>query len=461
MIVFIFRRDLRVNDNIALIKLCEKYKNKPILPVFVFDQKQINPKINKYYSEKCVRFMLECLQDLEFEIGKKVVYLSSDEDLFKLKIDIEAVGFNTDLTPYAKLRDHKLIEICRKKSIDIITDNYTEYFLIPPSTMMKPSLKYGSFWSKYKDYKVPVPQNTSSKITFIDLKTNKTLKTLQEDYWKTVSTNSNLLVRGGRKYALDILDKIKKKDFKHYESTRNDPNKPTTMMSAYLKFGCISFREAYHSFKLSGSESLMKELYWRAFYDQVAFFNEKVLAGQISTINKSYYDKFDRIVWKKDERLFTLWKTGMTGFPLVDAGMRQMNATGFMHNRVRMVCASFLVKDLQIDWREGERYFANRLVDYHPSANNGGWTFVTGNGVDAQPYYRTFNPFLQSKKFDKEAIYIKKWVPELTNVDAKDIHKWSEPVKNKYGSEVNYPIPILDHTSRAEETKKLYLKFLK
>lgn len=453
---------MRVVDNIALIKLSEKYNNKPILPVFVFDEKQANPKKNKYYSEKCFKFMLECLQDLESQIGKNIVYLSSDNDIFKLGIEIDAIGFNTDLTPYAKLRDQKLIEVCKKKSIDVVTDNYIEYFLIPPVAMAKPSLKYGSFWNKYKDYKVPLPQNT--KVTFIsDLKTKMKYKTPM-DYIKNIKSKSeSVLVHGGRKNALKILDTIKNKEYKDYESTRNDPNKPTTMMSAYLKFGCVSFREAYHSFKLSSSTTLIKELYWRAFYDQVAFFNDKVLAGQISdaNANKSYYEKFDKIVWKKDEKSFHLWKIGMTGFPLVDAGMRQMNASGFMHNRVRMVCASFLVKDLQIDWREGERYFASKLVDYHPSANSGGWTFVTGNGVDAQPYYRTFNPFLQSKKFDKDAMYIRKWVPELSKVDAKDIHKWSEIMKSKYGDSIKYPAPVFDHSSRASETKKLYMKFLK
>jgi deoxyribodipyrimidine photo-lyase len=444
MNVFILRRDFRIIDNIALNKMPQ---NEPITLVFVLNPEQVNAKLNKYYSENCVRFMIESLQELNKSIDNKIVFLKSDKDIFKLG-DIKTIGFNQDVTPYARKRDEELKTLCKSKNIEIITDDFDEYLLIPLKNMVGPSLKYSSFYNKYKNHK---PITETRKFTFtkpLSTKANKLSIKLP-----VIKDNIHANVHGGRENALKILKRIENKEFKKYGSERNAPFVPTTYLSAYLKFGCISLREAHNAFIQSGSEELLKELYWRGFYDQIAYYHPKVLGGQINKTNTSFYEKFDNIKWSNNQKLFDLWTQGTTGFPLVDAGIRQLNQTGYMHNRVRMVVASLLVKNLHIDWRKGEQYFATKLIDYHPTANNGGWTFVTGNGANAQFYYRTFNPFLQSEKFDKEAIYIKQWVPELADVKAKDIHRWDDRHK-KY--DVNYPSPCIDHRKEAAIALKQY-----
>ena len=191
---------------------------------------------------------------------------------------------------------------------------------------------------------------------------------------------------------------------------------------------------------------LIKQLYWRDFFTQVAYHSPFVF-GQ------PFHEKYSKLPWSNSEKAFTAWCTGTTGFPIVDAGMRELNATGFMHNRVRMIVASFLTKDLHIDWRKGERYFAQQLVDYDPAVNNGNWQWCASTGCDAQPYFRIFNPWLQQKKFDPQCIYIKKWVPELQKILPLTIHTWykedSPPIKN-------YPRPMVDHGVESKKAKELY-----
>jgi deoxyribodipyrimidine photo-lyase len=246
---------------------------------------------------------------------------------------------------------------------------------------------------------------------------------------------------------LVILKKMS--GFHDYGRQRDFPGvNGTTGLSAHVKFGTISAREFYHavSDSLGQEHILINQLYWRDFFTQIGYHYPKVLGA-------AFQDKYARVAWSIDPADFTAWSEGRTGFPIVDAGMRELNATGFMHNRSRMITASFLVKDLHIDWRMGERYFAQKLVDYDPLVNNGNWQWAASTGCDAQPYFRIFNPWLQQVKFDPAAVYIKKWIPELRNFPAEAIHALG---KHPSVSLDGYPRPMVDHHLAKEETKSLF-----
>ena len=223
----------------------------------------------------------------------------------------------------------------------------------------------------------------------------------------------------------------------------------TSILSAYIKFGCISIREVYHFFKdtFGLSSELIRQLIWRDFYAHVLFAYPNVL-------DKSS----NKIKWMKNKGYFDKWCSGNTGFPIIDACMRQLNNTGWMHNRGRLVTSCFLVKTLLLDWREGEKYFANKLIDYDVASNNGNWQWISGTGVDSMPYFRTFNPWTQSENYDNDAEYIKQWVPELNDVEPKDIHNWDEMYK-KY-KDINYPKPIVEFRKQRIKSLELYKKYL-
>ena len=256
-----------------------------------------------------------------------------------------------------------------------------------------------------------------------------------KDFYKH---NNDIHVNGGRKNAKLILKKLK--EMKDYDKFRNELNIETTHMSAYIKFGCISIREVYHKLaKLYNKKHpLIRQLIWREFYYHLN-------VGFIDRFGKSLKPKYDKIKWSKNETLFEKWTKGQTGFPIVDACMQQINNTGFMHNRGRLIVASFLIKNLHHDWRKGEKYFAQQLVDYDPFVNNGNWQWVSGSGADSQPYFRIFNPMSQSKNYDKEAKYIKKWLPNLESVPAKDLHDWPSNYKKYDLKDLKYYEPIIDY----------------
>jgi deoxyribodipyrimidine photo-lyase len=262
------------------------------------------------------------------------------------------------------------------------------------------------------------------------------------------NANPNLLLKGGRSEAMKLLSEIGR--FVKYDEERNLPAvKGTTLLSAHHKFGTLSIRETYHAIaqELSVDHPLMNELYWRDFFTHIGFHFPHVFGH-------SFRQKYDSLEWENDEQKFDRWCNGLTGFPIVDAGMRELTTTGFMHNRVRMVVASFLVKDLHIDWRWGERFFARHLVDYDPAVNNGNWQWAASTGCDAQPYFRIFNPWSQQLRFDPECIYIKRWVSELFNLKAKEIHRYIEsktPVPD-------YPFPIVDHGHESVFAKEMFRK---
>jgi deoxyribodipyrimidine photo-lyase len=461
---------MRINDNTALIELSKEYADTPILPIFIFNPQQIEPEKNVYFNNVCVEFMIECLNSLNNQLKGYLQYFHGDDiEIIKklLKhVEVQAVGYNEDFTPFAKKRDAKLNEFLKNANIRTITSR-TDYTLFDFNILNesnKPYEVYTPFYRKCIHNLIKIPkvktfQNNDINIYKEQLPGN--IKNISK-YIQEYTPQKHL--EGGRDNALSILHRIKNGEFKDYEAYRDFPAMDrTTKLSAYLKFGCISVREAFEvCVKAYGtSHGLVRELIWREFYANITHFFPHILQGQqtVDSQNLPLKPKYSSLSWSSGkEDLFKAWCQGKTGYPFVDAAMICMNKTGFMHNRLRMVVASFLTKDLLIDWRLGEKYFAQKLIDYDPSSNSGGWQWASSVGADAQPYFRIFNPWLQSEKFDKDCIFIKKWIPALVDVPSKHIHSWY-----KYHTEYNnikkgigYPIPIIDHFKMIKKAKDFY-----
>jgi deoxyribodipyrimidine photo-lyase len=271
------------------------------------------------------------------------------------------------------------------------------------------------------------------------------LISLNDAFFKFTKTNENILM-GGRKHAISAL-KTALRNQNHYSSTRNDLDKPTSKLSAYIKFGCLSIREVYWAFKSKNYHDLIRQLVWRDFYMNILYSYPRVLGHPM----KPTYSK---IKWHHNSRWLDAWKNGETGFPVVDAAMKELNTTGFMHNRARLIVASFLVKTLLINWREGEKYFATKLTDYDVASNNGNWQWVAGTGADSQQYNRIFNPWSQSLEHDPDCTYIKKWLPQLNELKPQIIHEWY-----KHWSEyknIEYTKPICDFSEQRKKALEMY-----
>jgi deoxyribodipyrimidine photo-lyase len=470
-VLFVFRRDLRIEDNLALNRAIEFANDNKlkIMLSFCFDEKQIDK--NKYFSNNSFQFMIECLEELNNTLSNRLSFFEEDTFYQNIK-DVKAIAFNLDYTPYAVKRDDKIIKYCKEHDIQTLSEeDYTLHKLRninPKTNKIEPFVKTGNndaykkftpFYNEAIKHSVSEPKTEKLEIDNIQSLGNSKLL-------KKYKSESDKNMEGGRTNGLDILKQIQDGVFKEDKKNRNIVNHPnsTTQLSAFLKFGCVSIREVYSTIlkKYGKKAELIRQLYWKEFYANITYFYPHVLEG-MSTVrgeNKSFTEKYDQIKWDYDGALFKHWCNGKTGIPLVDAGMSQLNRTGFMHNRLRMITASFLVKDLGIDWREGERYFATKLVDYDPASNNGGWQWVSGTGTDANPYFRIFNPWNQMKDYDKDCKYVKKWIPELSDVDSIDIHKWYDvSVREKY-KEVKYKAPIVDHylKGKFDKSKTNYIK---
>ena len=397
--IFLFRRDFRIVDNLALNKLIDECGNKGIYPMFIFNPKQIYAKNNQYFSNNCVQFMIESLDSLDQHID--VNYYEGDdiEVLTKLskKYKINSIAYNKDYSPFAIKRDGIIEAWAKSKEIRIITAE--DYTLYPMGTILnnknEPYQVFTPFYKKSLLIKVKAPEPPIVKhINVIGIKNIKKF-----DKHKYYVVNDDLAVRGGRENALERFKNI----MTDYAKVRDYPAlDKTTKLSAYIKFGCVSIREVY--FNYNKVKELQRELVWREFYANILYYFPYVLGN-------SFKEKYDNIEWTNNKEWFKKWCQGKTGYAMVDAGMSQLNKTGWMHNRLRMITAMFLTKDLLIDWRWGEKYFATKLVDYDPASNNGGWQWSASTGTDAQPYFRIFNPDLQLKRYDKDYEYIRTWIP--------------------------------------------------
>jgi len=454
--LFIFRRDLRLEDNTGLIQACQMSER--VLPCFIIDNRQVGDT-NSFRSYNCMQFMAQSLDDLQAQLEKKqaqlFIFLGTPKDIVQELIQdyaINAVFVNKDYTPFSIERDSSLKKVCKKLGAQLL--DYDDLLLHAPETTLKksgePYTMFTPFFRHAQSLRTPEPykfsytnfftQSTATSKIKQHLITSQAMRTLLIPHF-----NKALHVQGGTHNALAILKNIAK--YKDYAKTRDFPALSTTNLSAHHKFGTVSIRTVYSAIaKQLGLQSpLLRQLYWRDFYTVIAYYFPHVYGH-------AFRQNFDTLAWDYNIENFKRWCEGLTGFPIVDAGMRQLNATGFMHNRVRMIVASFLTKDLHINWLLGEKYFATQLVDYDPALNNGNWQWVASTGCDPQPYFRIFNPWLGQKKFDPECIYIKQWIPELKNLTSKEIHTWYK----SYSSKINYPKPMVDHALERERALKLY-----
>ena len=439
--LFIFRRDLRIQDNVGLIESLQN--SKEVIPCFIYDENIIK-KLKD--SEFRWNFLNESLVDLDNELKKKGTSLQILEgkpekiiDSMIKKHNLNAIFLNTDFTNYAQRRDEKIFQICKKNKISF--HSTLDFLLHNPNEIKtnegSPYTIYSFFYKKARQFPI--------KKIVKNIQKNYSKEIISDDQIKKSKIKNNEII-GGRKEALKILKDLDK--FRDYDKVRDFPGlNQTTMLSAHNKFGTVSVREVHKEIKevLGSDHTIMGEIYWREFFSHILF---HFPYAQKTTFRK----KFQKIPWSKSKESFKKWSEGKTGFPIVDAGMRQLNQTGFMHNRVRMVVASFLTKDLHMDWRLGEKYFEEKLIDHDPAVNSGNWQWAASTGCDAVPYFRIFNPWRQQERFDLNCDYIKKWVPELEKIEPKVIHKLWE----KFPTNLEYPKPMLTHKIEAEKTKLIF-----
>lgn len=422
MNIFWFRRDLRLNDNAGLY---HALKSGEVQCIFIFDKNILNKLDDK--NDARVSFIYDQVLRLKQELNElgsdlKVYYSEPIEVFNKLskESEIKSVYCNHDYEPYAITRDNTIAELLSKKNIlfntfkdqcifeklEVCKDDGKPYTVFTP---------YKNKWyAKLNDFYLRAYQNEKYLDRFI--KTKKT---------ELISLNEMGFVRSEIK-----VDKPEFKSIlKDYHQKRDIPSiRGTSRISVHLRFGTVSIRELAKTAR-GVSEAWLNELIWRDFYFMI-------ISNFPHSVNSSFKPQYEKIVWRNNEEEFQRWREGNTGYPIVDAGMRELNATGFMHNRVRMIVASFLTKHLLIDWRWGEAYFAKKLLDFELSSNNGGWQWASSSGCDAAPYFRIFNPTEQMKKFDPKFEYIKKWVPEF--------------------QELTYARPIVDHKFARERCLEVY-----
>lgn len=464
--LFIFHRDLRIVDNIAFsaaISECDK-----LYTCFIFTPEQVSAS-NPYRSLNSIQFMIESLEDLASQLrsaGGSLILLygepiASTRRIVK-ELNADRVYFNLDYSPYARERDEKTIKMCESMA-DVSCNTYHDYCLYEPGTVLtstrKPYQKFTPFYNAVINRPIVAPKKAQSNSVL-----SRVLSTSQKQITGKITIaearhkilgasaehNPDILVRGGRTHGI-VKYKAMKTAQQKYEDKRDYLEYNTTFLSAYIKFGCISIREVYTGISAAHGKNsgLLRELLWREFFTHVLYGFPQVLQG-------AFIEKYRHINWHASARDFDKWKTGTTGVPIVDACMRQMNKTGYMHNRGRMIVATFLCKTLLINWRLGEKYFAQKLTDYDPAANNGNWQSIASTGVDMKPYYRDMNPWIQSLKFDKDAVYIKQWVEELGAVEPRDIHNWETMSREEKYKAVKYPPPMVIYSEQKKQMLKKY-----
>ena len=479
-----FRRDLRFAGNPALQYQFQN-TGKKVLGVFFFDEKFLK---RTDFSHNRFQFFLNTLVALKKElraVGSDLLVLNSVPqkgflELYQLleELNISSpsqVTFCRDYEPFALKRDKEISKLHQGQSIPI--KSFRDHLIIEPHELER---------VKDTGYKVYTPFSKKWQIIF---ETDEVQKRIASQYnglkylkgrldgektprifnfsWRKLfgehlpQDSLAKFLEENQKYvdieippagSLEALKKLKGFEIKigKYNEARDVPSlKATSDLAMFLKNGSITTAQIITYLKLNelkesqnAEKTFLKELIWREFFYHILFRHPRVE-------KEAFYEKYQGLKWENNSQYFKRWKEGKTGFPIVDAGMRQLKTTGKMHNRVRMIVASFLTKDLLIDWRKGERYFMEKLLDGDLAANNGGWQWAASTGCDAQPYFRIFNPWTQSKKFDPEGAYIKKYIPELSDVKAKDLHK---PILDHK----KYPAPIVEHSVQREKALKLY-----
>jgi deoxyribodipyrimidine photo-lyase len=439
--IFWHRRDLRLNDNAGLYRALKESKY-PVLSLFIFDAQILEQLEDK--TDARVQFIHEQIsllhQELEVLGSSMIVHHGNPIEIWKKLLTTYHIGSvytNKDYEPYALKRDDNITELLH--TADIEFHSYKDQVIFEEKEVTKADgLPYTVFTPYSRKWKEKL---NSRVITYID-NNNKNhqlsyyLKPYpnhlyHQNYFKTTPLPyPTLLDIGFSKSSIKIPNKtVTQKTIKEYDEKRNFPSlDATSKLGIHFRFGTISIREKTWKASLL-NDTFLSELIWRDFYAMI-------LSNFPKVANNAFREKYEFIEWRDHEDDFKKWCEGKTGYPLVDAGMRELNKTGHMHNRVRMLVASFLTKHLLIDWRWGEAYFANKLLDFDLASNNGGWQWAAGCGTDAAPYFRIFSPMSQHKKFDKDSIYIKKWVPEYDSLD--------------------YPQPMVDHKFARERCLRVF-----
>ncbi|WP_237274384.1 cryptochrome/photolyase family protein [Tenacibaculum ovolyticum] len=423
VVVFWFRRDLRLEDNVGLYNAL-KSKSK-VLPVFIFDE-EILESLPK--DDARVSFIYQTLsvldETLKTEGSSLLVKRGNPIEVWKellLTFSITVVYTNKDYEPYAIKRDNEVKEFLKSNNIDFYS--YKDQVVFEEDEVVKND---GLPYTIYTPYKNKWLQNFNAEV---DL---KEFAITFSDFHKLTTVLPSLESIGFNESPIKVKP-YNLSSLQNYDEVRDFPFiDKTSYLSPYFRFGLVSARKMVQ-FALKTNAIFLNELIWREFFMQILFHFPKV-------VTNNFKQKYDVVPWRNNEAEFKKWCKGETGYPMVDAGMRQLNKTGYMHNRVRMITAGFLCKHLLIDWRWGEAYFAEKLLDYELSANNGNWQWAAGTGCDAAPYFRVFNPEAQLKKFDKDLLYIRKWVEDF--------------------DELTYPQPMVEHKLARERAIATYKKAL-
>jgi deoxyribodipyrimidine photo-lyase len=448
-----FRRALRLDDNAGLTEALKRFER--VACVFILDPAILSrPDTGKAR----VRFLFEGLASLEADLrarGGRLIVRHGDpvEVLPRLAAECAAsVVFHArEHEPHGKERDARVSRV-------IETVVHEDHLLVSPDRVFTQAGAPYTVFSPYKrrwlEETIPAPLPAPERVPAPEGLFSEPLPT-PDPSWPEAT------VSGGEGEARTLLNRFLSEAASVYDTGREAPaTDGTSRLSAHLRFGMLSARRFYHKLQTvraalpvtgrRGIDTVISELVWRDFYAQVLFHFPHAASG-------SFQRELDTIAWHNDERLFDAWKDGRTGYPIVDAAMRQLASESWMHNRARMIVASFLTKDLLIDWRWGESYFMQMLVDGDMAANNGGWQWAASTGTDAQPYFRIFNPTSQGEKFDPDGAYVKRWVPELARVPAKAIHApWALATAERAYLCPEYPTPIVDHALQREKALALY-----
>ena len=465
MNLFIFNRGLRCHDNTTLIQMAKLLPH--VTVCFIFTE-QVDKKTNKYFSNNAVEFMVESIHELSDEVRKYggKLYLFHGDVITVLSSllrspGIASIGTNYDYTPYARQRQDLLMSFSAKH--DIVFYMYEDHVLY--NVLSGESNKAdGEPYTVFTPYKNHVTSNLTvrpvdpfNKFNFkqFDIKSKYLIDIKSIDKFYIVNPLAN--VRGGRSAGLKILRNIK--DFADYGTKREFFTYKTTYLASHNHFGTVSIREVYWAVQQLGRKALVltNELIWRDFYYNLYYYFTHMLAGQVRGVNSAFRPKYDKIKWLNDYKMFDAWCNGVTGIPICDAAMRQLNITGFMPNRLRMIVANILTKLMLITWQWGEKYFAQKLKDYDPIQNSAGWAW-TVTGIDPQQVFRIFSPKIQSKKFDAECKYILTYVPELKSVPVKDIHNWENTYQKHLDAGVKYVAPVIDYPISYKRAGKEFLR---
>ena len=424
--IFWFRRDLRLDDNVGFLEALKG--EHPVLPIFIFDKEILNELPE---DDARVTFIFETLQKMRDELQEKhgssiALYHGKSETIWKQLLEdykVDTVFTNHDYEPYALERDKKIKKLLEDQEVSFET--FKDQVIFEKDEVVKGD---GDPYVVYTPYK-----NKWQEVFDADkhLKIHYTSQYLENLIEHSRLPNISLSDMGFKKSSIEIPDyEVTPTLIQNYEDTRNFPAQDgTSHLGPHLRFGTVSVRKMVKKAIAEKNTVFWSELIWREFFMQILYHYPE-------TVNNAFRSKYDRIEWRNNKEEFEKWKKGETGYLLVDAGMRQLNKTGYMRNRVRMLVASFLCKHLLIDWRWGEAYFAEKLLDYEQSSNVGNWQWAAGSGVDAAPYFRIFNPMTQVDKFDKDKKYIKEFVPEFDTDD--------------------YPEKMVDHKEARERCLKTY-----